>query len=264
MNIDLLLEHIDNLSLQDREIILNRLQEGRRIEPRVIEINIDDWWRGKPKKQWLITNINNVRPDSARELHTIQELIDLYNRIHGPTTFILQEITAADRDRIRQREEEHQQRREEWERLRRQQKLEQMLRRQVIEEERQQRLRAIEQEHQQILQENEQRRRRIDELLNNRRTLLDDILNNRTPRFRELSGEATRFSIIPVFEHDSVFVRDIEDDDEHQCYICQETDRINLKKCGNCEGCVHIGCIRRWYQNSGNTRCGYCRQSLRF
>ena len=291
MDIETLFIQIQNLSVDDQTVLANRIlqqiQLNETVDPQIVEVSIDNWWRNNPKKLWLMRQINRARPDYARDTHQLPQLLAMYNVVYGPTTFRSRPNTPEEiaemEERERRREEnnrrvqEEQRQRDEqirqwYERReqRREQRLQeinqQLIRNREIRQQNEQHLQEINQElqrnEQEYLQRQQEREQRQQEREQQEIAAIMERIRREVehpdlqqPRVIQFAPNAT-----PLVEVEAAV------NDGQLCYICRDEPDPNrpVKKCGHCEGYVHVECIRGWHEYSGNSNCGYCRHPIRY
>ena len=172
MDIETLFIQIQNLSVDDQTVLANRiLQQVQLIEtvdPQIVEVSIDNWWRNNPKKLWLMRQINRVRPNYAKDSHQLPQLLAMYNVVYGPTTFRSRPNTPeeiAEIEEYERRREENNRRIQEEQRQRDEQRRQEQERRY---QQRELRLREINQE----LQRNDQHLQEINQQLIRNREIM--------------------------------------------------------------------------------------------
>lgn len=110
-----------------------------------------------------------------------------------------------------------------------------------------------------------QEREQIDQEYERIRLNLRRRLQEIDARFQSLHNSTNNQLL---FSADAAPLVDTEDtvNDDNVCYICKEDPDSNrsIKKCGHCEGYVHVECIKEWHQYSGNSNCGYCGQAVKY
>lgn len=300
MDIETLFNQIQNLSVDDQTVLANRiLQQIQLIEtvnPQIVEVSIDNWWCNNPKKLWLMRQINRARPDYARDTHQLPQLLAMYNVVYGLTTFRSRPNTPEEIAEI----EEHYRRIGETERRMQE---EQRQRNEQMRQEQEQRRQRREQRLQEInqeLQRNEQHLQEINQELQRNDQYLQEInqelwrnreimqrdeqeylrrQQEREQRLQDIAAIMERITRdieqpelqrprVIQFAPDATLLVEVETvvDDGQLCYICRDEPDPNrpVKKCGHCEGYVHVECIRGWHEYSGNSNCGYCRHPIRY
>lgn len=276
MDIETLFIQIQNLSVDDQTVLANRIlqqvQLNETVDPQIVEVSINNWWRNNPKKIWLMRQINRTRPDYARDSHQLPQLLAMYNVVYGPTTFrsrpnTLEELAEME-EHERQREENERRIQEEQRRRDEQRRQEQERRQQ----EREQRLQEVNQQlirNREMLQQHEQERLQRQQVAEQRRQAAEQarlelvaILDRIT---REVEHPDLQRPRVIQFAPDATPLVEVEATDQ-VCYICRDEPDPNrpVKKCGHCEGYVHVECIRGWHEYSGNSNCGYCRHPIRY